>query len=454
MRRIVEWLAPSDLAARELQRDQMVMAIKAEQSGSLASGFAFLGIAIIMLQWHSLALVSAWMMAVLAASAIAYRTNAHILRNQQDLTRLRQLAFIHLASNVIIIGTIAATAPVFWVAGEATNHMLLLLVLFISAAVGTAYSAPFGPSCAVNAILVIASATMCFIEGGPTYMIMGAICFALAALLLGVGIQIHANAREMLSLRIGERALVGQLREANQAKATFLASMSHELRTPLNAIIGFSDIMRHELIGPLGGQAYKGYANDIHSSGGHLLALIQDILDLSKIEAGKLELREIEYNLRQLVDEAVRLLAVRAQEGGVSVVSRIGHGIRVHADLTAMRQVALNVIGNAIKFTPAGGQVEITSRLMPDGSAALVVRDTGYGIPAEEQDQLFEAFTQARHDLAVKERGTGLGLAIVRKLMRAHGGEAWLESELGVGTTVYLTLPADRIVEAESRRAA
>ena len=230
--------------------------------------------------------------------------------------------------------------------------------------------------------------------------------------------------------------------------------MSHELRTPLNAVIGFSDLMRLEMMGPIGTPVYLDYLNDINASGAHLLKVISEILDMSKIEAGKLELKETESDLRAAFADAFGMLRLRARDGGVVLTNAICEDLRVVADDTALRQVALNVVMNAIKFTPEGGRVEVSAAIGPDGGIAICVADTGCGIRAEDIERVFEPFGQGRHDIAAKERGTGLGLPIVRSLMRAHGGDAHLESAPGRGTTVTLTLPKERVLAAPQAQAA
>jgi len=205
--------------------------------------------------------------------------------------------------------------------------------------------------------------------------------------------------------------------------------------------------MRQELLGPIGTKAYLGYAEDIYTSGAHLLTLINQVLDLSKIEAGKFDLRECDVDLNLIIDDAVRMIAQRAAEGGVTVTNEVPRNAIIRADATALRQIAINVAMNAVKFTPPGGHVRAYGTIMQDGRLAVAVSDTGCGIRPEDVDAIFENFGQARHDLAIREKGTGLGLPIVRGLMRAHGGDAIIKSELGRGTTVYLTLPQDRVVD-------
>jgi PAS domain S-box-containing protein len=228
---------------------------------------------------------------------------------------------------------------------------------------------------------------------------------------------------------------------ANKAKSQFLANMSHELRTPLNAIIGFTDLMRQGTFGPLGNDRYGDYATMIYDSGQLLLDLISDMLDMAKIEAGKLELNLERVDLAGTIEDAVRLLRDRAETGGVTLhVEAEGHLPSLLADRRAVKQVILNLVSNAIKFTPAGGEVRIAAA-QHGGVARIVVRDTGIGIPASEIHRLGQPFEQVCGDPMLAKTGTGLGLALVRSLAEQHGGAMEIASREGSGTEVSVTFP-------------
>jgi PAS domain S-box-containing protein len=252
-------------------------------------------------------------------------------------------------------------------------------------------------------------------------------------------------------------AAVAALREAkdvaehaNRAKSEFLATMSHELRTPLNAILGFSEIMMREIMGPLGTEAYRGYMRDIHTSGAHLLAIINDILDLSKAEAGRLELAEETLDLATAIRAALRLIAPRAEEAGVSVVfPEPGELPRLRADALKLRQIFLNLLSNAVKFTPRGGRVELAAFLDASGRLVATVADTGIGIAEADLATAFEPFRQIDNKLSRKYPGTGLGLPLTAAMARLHGAELRLESRVGVGTTVTITFPRTRVVSVQ-----
>ncbi|MEC9345090.1 MAG: HAMP domain-containing sensor histidine kinase [Pseudomonadota bacterium] len=233
---------------------------------------------------------------------------------------------------------------------------------------------------------------------------------------------------------------------ANTAKSAFMANMSHELRTPLNAVIGFSEMLTLEVFGPVGDHRYREYANDIHSSGRHLLDLIDDLLDLSRIEAGKLVLTESEIDLAAIVEECVRIVQPRASTNGVQVaVSDGGAECTVRADQRAMRQVMLNLIGNAVKFTGAGGRVDISCACSPATGVSIVVADTGNGIAPDKLERIFKPFEQDHNSKPRDEKGWGLGLPIAQALVGLHDGTIRIESVVGKGTTVSVVLPAERL---------
>ncbi|AYG94175.1 PAS domain-containing sensor histidine kinase [Brevundimonas naejangsanensis] len=228
---------------------------------------------------------------------------------------------------------------------------------------------------------------------------------------------------------------------ANQAKSEFLANMSHELRTPLNAINGFSEIMAGEMFGPLGDPRYKGYAADIHGSGQHLLSLINDILDMAKIEAGKLTLHYEPLALDVLCAEAVRLMRGKAQEARLALTLACPEALHIEADQRGLKQVLLNLISNAVKFTPEGGAVAVTVSPRDADTVRVSVSDTGIGIAATDLERLAQPFEQVEGQHSKSTQGTGLGLALTRSLVELHGGRLTIDSEPGHGTTVWFDLP-------------
>jgi len=230
---------------------------------------------------------------------------------------------------------------------------------------------------------------------------------------------------------------------ANRAKSQFLANMSHELRTPLNAIIGFSELILSGSLGPIGSPKYLEYAGDIHASGTHLLDLINGILDMSKIEAGRYDLAPEEIDLAPVVEECLGFIRVRATEGGVALDNlRRADRLRVRADKRALKQILINLQSNAVKFTPRGGCVSIAATRTEDGMVAIEVADTGIGIAAADLKRIFEPFQQADNSLGRAHEGTGLGLTIAKSLVELNGGTLLAASAVGVGTTITVRLPA------------
>jgi two-component system cell cycle sensor histidine kinase PleC len=236
--------------------------------------------------------------------------------------------------------------------------------------------------------------------------------------------------------------------EANMAKSRFLATMSHELRTPLNAILGFSEVMQQEVLGPLGNETYKGYVTDIHSSGTHLLNVINEILDLSRIEAGRQELREEALRLSHIVEDAKHMVELKAKTKRVSMQLHAEENMPlIWADEKAVRQIALNLLSNALKFTPQGGQITINVGWTSTGGQYFSIKDTGPGIPEDEIPIVLSSFGQGSIAIKSAEQGTGLGLPIVQALMHMHDGKFSLKSKLREGTLVTASFPRSRVLE-------
>ncbi|WP_417518813.1 ATP-binding protein [Minwuia sp.] len=238
---------------------------------------------------------------------------------------------------------------------------------------------------------------------------------------------------------------------ADSAKATFLATLSHELRTPLNAIIGFSELMHSEQLGPVGTDQYKTYLKDITDSGRHLLSLVDDLLDVSRMQSGKIDFQDVEVDPVELIHSVVRLLGPDARKGSVRTDIRLSPGLgHILGDERALRQMLINIVSNAIRYSKESGHVVIAARIENDDSLTLTVSDNGIGIAEDKIQKVFAPFFQGSSTLSRSHGGAGLGLAIARSMVEHHDGEISLQSEEGVGTSVTIRFPARRIVHNDA----
>jgi signal transduction histidine kinase len=261
----------------------------------------------------------------------------------------------------------------------------------------------------------------------------------------GAVISIYSDVTEN---KASERRLIearSQAEAANRAKGDFLANMSHELRTPLNAIIGFSEVISNELFGPIANEKYLEYIKDIHSSGSHLLLIINDVLDISKIEAGKVELAKEVVQIQNVINEVIRMVHERARSRDIELTAQLSNeSVEIWADKRLMKQIFLNLLSNAIKFSKEGGQIYV--RVLDDNPdiAVLEIEDHGIGMSEEEQERALQPFGQAKPVITRNYGGTGLGLPITKGLVEAHGGTLTIESRAGQGTLVRIVLPRER----------
>src|SRR5271170_1013968 len=345
---------------------------------------------------------------------------------------------------------------------SARTYVLMVLLLVAAMMAIVASSIPY----AVAGGLLPVTIAIVYVLGPTTRVDTLSLSFLCVGGLLYFVIlanRLHATSIDGESFRAEKDALIAELEqaklnsdearrraeEANLAKSRFLATMSHELRTPLNAILGFSEVMKAELFGAHSAACYKEYALDIHSSGQHLLILINEILDLSRVEAGRYELKEEPVSLSHVAEECRHLLGLRAKNRDINVIEALDANLpRIWADERAVRQVTLNLLSNAIKFTPRGGVITIKVGWTSAGGQYLSIRDTGPGIAEEEIPIVLASF--GRGSLAQKnaDEGTGLGLPIVKGLVELHGGEFRLHSKLREGTEVIVIFPPERVMNA------
>jgi len=351
-------------------------------------------------------------------------------------------------------------AILLWVPDNDFDHVLILLLLGSTIA-GNCVLAGASSWVTLTAFLVYGPAMVLtpLRSGGMVYDTLCIISLVYIAFLLYMAHVYHDVSRGMLLLREEKKDLIERLEialadaqsararaeSANRAKSQFLASMSHELRTPLNAILGFSELITMRVFGNDPDRPVQ-YAGLVHSAGRHLLSLIDDVLDLAKIEAGRVELREREIDLAGLIGESLTFVAPKAAAAGSVLASEFDVDLPlVVCDERALKQILLNLLSNAVKFTPAGGTITAFARLTVRGEFEFGVRDTGIGIAAEDLGRAFEKFGQGRHDTLSGDKGTGLGLPIVKGLVELHGGAIALESTEGKGTCATITLPGARL---------
>ncbi|MEQ1864180.1 MAG: HAMP domain-containing sensor histidine kinase [Micropepsaceae bacterium] len=428
------------------------------------------GLALLLSQWNDAASLAVWAAGTIATWSITIATLYFFLHDERRHENTTRWTLAICVTLFISSSLFAGVSPLFWVDGERLNNVVLYVVVAAGLAGAGAQASPSIPVAIANltpyafVFLYLSLAH----ESYPT-----SVGIALLQLCYVVLVALYAKAvwqlaDEMLRLRIEKRALIDKLQNAlvattaaqqkaetaSRAKSEFLANMSHELRTPLNAVLGFSEIIKDRVFGDDAHDRYAEYGEHIHTSGKHLLALIGDILDLSKIEAGKRDLDEAPVDLREQAAYAMRFIALQAEKKTLTLKLDAPRAVVLRADERAIRQIFVNLLSNAVKFTPACGSVTLSLAAPSDGDISIVVRDSGPGIKPEELERVLERFGQARHDVASpNDQGTGLGLPIVQGLVALHGGALRLDSKFGDGTTVTVTLPANRLLPAQSNAA-
>jgi two-component system cell cycle sensor histidine kinase PleC len=382
-------------------------------------------------------------------------------------TDLRKWSLRVAASNLFVIASWSSLGLWLWRSGDTnSNHIMIELLLAATFASHAAITGGCRTIARPALLLYLVVLTAVPIQGlfEPETFTRSACMVVLAPLYVGfvalISRRNRKRARAAIMLAQERDTLMAELvmaklesdrgREqaeaANRAKSQFLANMSHELRTPLNAILGFSEIISSRIFAKDEERTVE-YAGLIHSSGKHLLALINDILDLAKIEAGRWQLQEGELSLYTIASDALQQVTWRAQNDSIALENEVDPRLEsIYADERSIKQILLNLLSNAVKFTPENGTVKVFARRQADGAIILGVSDTGIGIAAEDQAKVFDSFGQGKHDVAIADKGTGLGLTIVKGLAEAHGGTVRLESQVGIGTTVTLRLPAARVI--------
>src|SRR3982075_310431 len=344
------------------------------------------------------------------------------------------------------------------------SNTLLMFLMLLVVAVSSMLAASLPIAALAATTPVTAAIALNFIMGGTfDNYALALLAVAAEAYFALLAHQLHSTTLATLEARAEKDALIGELEQAkaisdearhraesaNVAKSRFLAQMSHELRTPLNAILGFSEVMKSEIFGGHAVPVYKEYSADIHNSGVHLLNLINEILDLSRIEAGRYELNEEAVSLVHVVADCHHLLKLRASSRGITIHELLEQDMpRIWGDERASRQIVLNLLSNSIKFTPQGGEIWLKVGWTASGGQYLSVKDTGSGIPEDEIPIVLASFGQGSNSIKSAEQGAGLGLPIAKSLIDMHGGTFTLKSKLRIGTEVIITFPPERVMSA------
>lgn len=454
------WLTASELlTARRNRRHTVVFMVL----GSLVVAAATAG-------WIPLSVRAGWSLSVaflaILLNRVVGRLERRPLKTVEDI-RLRA----HWQTGITLIYLLAwCSMSVFlWAPGVVTDHMLIALVLAVSLSGSVSMSAVHPATVlAVIATLAVAMIVPFALSPLPIDHMLAILSAIFVATRSVQSVVLHNAHKKLLILEHERSSLVEGLRLAKQesdrereraiaagrAKSEFLSNMSHELRTPMNAILGFSEIIKDKALGNAVDK-YAEYAEIIHDSGRNLLRLIDDVLDLAKIEGGKPSLRESEFGIADLIEEIRDEYAEPAAAQSLSLSIEVERQLPfVRADRRALRQILANLVSNAFKFTPAGGTVTLFALRATDGGLAFGVDDSGIGIAPQDQNCVFERFGEGRHDITTADKGTGVGLAIVKGFAEAHDGQVSLESTLGSGSRFTVHLPATKVLPSPFRKSA
>ncbi len=413
--------------------------------------------------WTGAVTAGTWTAAVLLIHAVIITKCRQFLNETQSTANIRawRLRFILLDLFYGIAWMLILIHPV-GVDEESGTFMLFVMLLIVAVSSMLASSLPIAVFAATVPVTAAVALTFAF-QGTLHDYILALMAVTAQGYFSLLTYRLYSTTLATLEARAEKDALIGELEQAkaisdearrraegaNIAKSRFLAQMSHELRTPLNAILGFSEVMKSEIFGPHTVATYKDYSADIHNSGVHLLNLINEILDLSRIEAGRYELNEEAISLAAVAEDCHHLLQLRAQNRGLTIHELFEPDMpRLWADERAVRQICLNLLSNAIKFTPQGGEIWLKVGWTASGGQYMSVKDTGPGIPEEEIPIVLASFGQGSNSIKSAEQGAGLGLPIAKNLIDLHGGTFTFKSKLRIGTEVIITFPPERVMAA------
>jgi len=413
--------------------------------------------------WSGMVLAGVWTLAVFAIHGVVIAQCRKFLNQAEDCAHVARWRVRFVVLDLLFgVAWMSNVIAVVRADESASTFMLFVMLLVVAVSSMLASSLPLAMF-AATAPVTIAVALDFALRGGVQNYVFAAMTITAQAYFTMLAHRLYSTTLATLEARAEKDALIGELEQAkaisdearrraetaNISKSRFLAQMSHELRTPLNAILGFSEVMKSEVFGPHAVPTYKEYAGDIHNSGVHLLNLINEILDLSRIEAGRYELNEEPVDLAHVVGDCNHLLQLRARNRGIRIQQMFEHDLpRLWADERACRQICLNLLSNAIKFTPQGGEVWLKVGWTAAGGQYMSVKDNGPGIPEDEIPIVLASFGQGTNAIKSAEQGTGLGLPIAKNLVDLHGGTFTLKSKVRFGTEVIITFPPERVMSA------
>ena len=405
---------------------------------------------------------AAWTCGMLCVHAAIMRTCIRFLTEPSSVTTTRKWRTRFVLLDLLYgLGWMAILIhPALSAVSDTVMMFLMLLVIAVSSMI--AANLPIA-ALAATVPVTVAIALNFLLRGSFDNYVLAALAVAAEGYFALLAHRLHSTTLATLEARAEKDALIGELEQAksisdearhraesaNVAKSRFLAQMSHELRTPLNAILGFSEVMKSEIFGAHAVPVYKEYSGDIHNSGVHLLNLINEILDLSRIEAGRYELNEEAVSVVNVVADCNHLLKLRASSKDITIHEVFEQGMpRVWGDERAVRQIVLNLLSNSIKFTPQGGEIWLKVGWTASGGQYISVKDTGSGIAEDEIPIVLASFGQGSNSIKSAEQGAGLGLPIAKSLIDMHGGTFTLKSKLRIGTEVIVTFPPERVMSA------
>lgn len=446
----------------ELEYELLTLVARHEKSALVMLPLLAVMLGAISMFWAPPLAVGGWLAAILATQAAMIYTCRKFQALERSTVKVGKWRDTLVVVEAICgFGWAGLAALTLGVSDPAANVFLLVALVAVLAIRMTYTSSVLAIFYAGTLPMTVAVVVRFGLVGDYLHLALAAIAACMQVYFVMLARGLNNAALAMIEFKAEKDALIAEIEEekwisddarrsaesANIAKSRFLATMSHELRTPLNAILGFSEVMICEVLGPMQNKSYKEYAGNIHDSGKHLLQLINEILDLSRIEAGRYELHEEAVRLNNIAEECLRLLHLRAESKGLQVLLEFPRNLElIWADERALRQVCLNLLSNALKFTPSGGQITITVAAEADGGQRLVVTDNGPGIPADEIPRVMQAFGQGSLAHQIAEGGTGLGLPIVKNLVQLHGGTFELNSQVGKGTECIVRLPRSRVL--------